>query len=178
MEAETLDVSLLRSEVTVAEHALASAQEDVENAVLTAPVAGVVEDVSMEAGGRLGEQGGGQQQPSITLLDPSVVEVDGSVDEIDVLAVSVGMPVAVSLSALEGQTLTGEIVENRRGVVRAVGGGDVPGYGTAGRSGRTVAARRAERGLGDRAGGACRRTVDTDVVGDGQHHLPRGPRVG
>ena len=111
VEAETLDVSLLRSEVTVAEHALASAQEDVENAVLTAPVAGVVEDVSMEAGGRLGEQGGGQQQPSITLLDPSVVEVDGSVDEIDVLAVSVGMPVAVSLSALEGQTLTGEIVE-------------------------------------------------------------------
>ena len=111
VEAETLDVSLLRSEVTVAEHALASAQEDVENAVLTAPVAGIVEDVSMETGGRLGEQGGGQQQPAITILDPSVVEVDGSVDEIDVLAVSVGMPVAVSLSALEGQTLTGEIVE-------------------------------------------------------------------
>ena len=80
------------------------------NAVLTAPVSGIVEDVSMDAGDRLGEQGG-QQAPSITILDPSVVEVDGSVDEIDVLAVSVGMPVAVSLSALEGQTLTGEIVE-------------------------------------------------------------------
>ena len=110
VEAETLDVSLLRSEITVVEHALASALEDVENAELTAPVSGVVEDVSMEAGDRLGGQAGGQQS-SITILDPSVVEVDGSVDEIDVLAVSVGMPVAVSLSALEGQTLTGEIVE-------------------------------------------------------------------
>ena len=64
----------------------------------------------METGDRLGGQAAGQQ-PSISILDPSVVEVDGSVDEIDVLAVSVGMPVAVSLSALEGQALTGEIVE-------------------------------------------------------------------
>lgn len=110
VETETLDVALLQSEITVAEHALADALEAVENAALTAPVSGIVEDVSMEAGDRLGEQGG-QQQPSITILDPSVVEVDGSVDEIDVLAVAVGMPVAVSLSALEGQTLTGEIVE-------------------------------------------------------------------
>ncbi len=109
-ETASLDVDLLRSEVTVAEHALAEAQEDLRNAVLTAPVSGIVEDVSMEAGDRLSEQGG-QQAPTITILDPSVVDVDGSVDEIDVLAVSVGMPVAVSLSALEGQTLTGEIVE-------------------------------------------------------------------
>ena len=109
VESETLDVTLLLSEITVAEHALASAQEDVGNAVLTAPVSGVVEAVSMEPGDRQAEQGA--QEPSITILDPSVVEIDGSVDEIDVLAVSVGMPVAVSLSALEGQTLTGEIVE-------------------------------------------------------------------
>ena len=110
VETESLDVALLQSEITVAEHALADALEAVESAALTAPVSGIVEDVSMEAGDRLSEQGG-QQTPSITILDPSVVEVDGSVDEIDVLAVSVGMPVAVSLSALEGQTLTGEIVE-------------------------------------------------------------------
>ncbi|MCY4583775.1 MAG: HlyD family efflux transporter periplasmic adaptor subunit [Chloroflexi bacterium] len=115
VETEALDVALLRREITVAEHALASAQEDLRNAVLTAPVSGIVEDVSMEAGDRPGDQSGqaGQQAASgsITILDPSVVEVDGSVDEIDVLAVSVGMPVAVSLSALEGQTLAGEILE-------------------------------------------------------------------
>ena len=110
VETESLDVALLQSEITVAEHALADALEAVENAALTAPVSGIVEDVSMEAGDRLGEQGG-QQTPSITILDPSVVEVDGSVDEVDVLAVSVGMLASVSLSALEGQTLTGEIVE-------------------------------------------------------------------
>ena len=109
-EAESLDVELLGSELAVAEHALAEALENAENVVLTAPVSGIVEDVSMEVGDRLNEQGG-QQQPSITILDPSVVEVDGSVDEVDVLAVSVGMLASVSLSALEGQTLTGEIVE-------------------------------------------------------------------
>lgn len=108
----SLDVELLRSEITVAEHALASAQDDLRNAVLVAPVSGIVEDVALEAGDRQGEQGGQQAgSGSITILDPSVVEVDGSVDEIDVLAVSAGMPVAVSLTALEGQTLTGEIVE-------------------------------------------------------------------
>ena len=109
-ETESLDVALLRSELAVAEHALAGALEDAEDAILTAPVSGIVEDVSMEAGDRLSEQGG-QQQPSVTILDPSVVEVDGSVDEVDVLAVSVGMTASVSLSALEGQTLSGEIVE-------------------------------------------------------------------
>ncbi len=115
VETGSLDVELLRREITVAEHALASAQEDLRNAVLTAPVSGIVEDVSMEAGDRPGDQSGqaGQQAASgsIVILDPSIVEVDGSVDEIDVLAVSVGMPAAVSLTALEGQTLTGEIVE-------------------------------------------------------------------
>ena len=109
-ETESLDVALLRSELAVAEHALAGALGDAEDAILTAPVSGVVEDISMEAGDRLSEQGG-QQTPSITILDPSVVEVDGSVDEVDVLAVSVGMTASVSLSALEGQTLSGEIVE-------------------------------------------------------------------
>ncbi|MCY4448861.1 MAG: efflux RND transporter periplasmic adaptor subunit [Chloroflexi bacterium] len=109
VETESLDVALLRSEVTVAEHTLAKAREDVGNAVLTAPVAGVVEKVSTEAAN--GREQETQGRLTITILDTSVVEVGGSVDEIDVLAVSVGMPVAVSLSALEGQTLRGGIVE-------------------------------------------------------------------
>ena len=109
-EEETLDVALLRSEIAVAEHALASAHEDVENAVLTAPVSGIVEKVSLRVGERMAEQDA-QQQSSVTILDPSVVEVNGSLGEADVLEVSVGMTASVSLSALEEQTLTGEIVE-------------------------------------------------------------------
>ena len=38
VETESLDVALLQSEITVAEHALAEAREDVRNAVLAAPV--------------------------------------------------------------------------------------------------------------------------------------------
>ncbi len=110
VETESLDVALLQSEITVAEHALAKAREDVVSAALTAPVAGVVEKVSTEeTGGRTEQEARGRL--TITILDTSVVEVDGSVDEMDVLAVSVGMPVAVTLSALEGQTLRGGIVK-------------------------------------------------------------------
>ena len=105
---EELDVALLRSAVSVAEHALLGAREDLIDAVLAAPFAGIVEEVSMEAGDQAAAQGA--QQPTITVVDTSVVEVDGSVDEIDILAVAVGMPVSVSLSALEGQLLSGEIV--------------------------------------------------------------------
>ena len=57
IETEPLDVVLLRREVTVAEHALAEAREDVQDAVLTAPVSGIVEDVSMEGGGPPGRAG-------------------------------------------------------------------------------------------------------------------------
>ena len=105
---EELDVALLRAAVSVAEHALVGAQEDLLDAALAAPFAGIVEEVSMEAGDQAAAQGA--PQPFITVVDPSVVEVDGSVDEIDILAVAMGMPVSVSLSALEGQLLSGEIV--------------------------------------------------------------------
>ncbi len=102
--ADTLSVALLRSELAVAEQAFATAEANLAGATLRSAIAGVVSDVSMAPGDRTG------QSVSIEIVDPSVVEIEGSVDEIDVLAVSVGMPAAVTLSALEGQTLEGEVV--------------------------------------------------------------------
>ena len=101
--ADALAVALLRSELAVAEQAFATAEAELAGAALRSTIAGVVANVSMAPGDRTG------QSAYIEVVDPSVVEIEGSVDEVDILAVSVGMPAAVTLSALEGETLEGEI---------------------------------------------------------------------
>ena len=108
VEADELTVELLRTELAVAEQALVTAKEELAGATLTAPIAGVVETVSMEPGDRA-NQASGQSAAQIDLVDTSVVEIDGAVDEIDVLAIREGMQATVSMTALAGQTLTGTI---------------------------------------------------------------------
>ncbi len=106
--ADALTVELLRTELAVAERALATATEELAGATLTAPIAGVVEIVSLAPGGRT-IQASGQEAALIEIVDTSVVEIGGSVDEVDVLAIREGMQAAVSMTALEGQTLSGAI---------------------------------------------------------------------
>ena len=123
VEIDSLEVTLLTADITVAEHALAAAEANLTGEVLLAPIDGIVETVEISPGDAVGQQGGGQQSASIGILDPSVVEIDGSVDEIDVLEVGVGVAVQVSLSALGGQTLDGRIdsigeaIEGQSGIV-------------------------------------------------------------
>ena len=123
VEIDSLEVTLLTADITVAEHALAAAEANLTGEVLLAPIDGIVETVEINPGDAVGQQGGGQQSASIGILDPSVVEIDGSVDEIDVLEVGVGVAVQVSLSALGGQTLDGRIdsigeaIEGQSGIV-------------------------------------------------------------
>ena len=50
---------------------------------------------------------------AIEIADPSVVEVSGSVDEIDVLYLQTGAEAIVSLEALGSQTLRGDRLINR-----------------------------------------------------------------
>ena len=113
-DAKTVDpliVALRRTEVAVAEHALRTAREELAGADLTAPIAGLVEDVSIKAGDLAQGRGDGAARPSITVADLSIVEVGGSVDEVDVLQVSTGVSAEVTLNALAGRTLRGEITE-------------------------------------------------------------------
>ena len=108
---DPLIVALRRTEVSVAEHALQTARDELAGADLTAPIAGLVEDVSIKAGDLAQGRGDGAARPSITVADLSIVEVNGDVDEVDVLEISVGVSAEVTLSALPGRTLTGEITE-------------------------------------------------------------------
>ena len=59
----------------------------------------------------------------LEIVDPTIVEVDGIVDEIDVLLVNLGTPAEVSLDALPGVIIEGTVTEiaaesqNQQGVV-------------------------------------------------------------
>ena len=103
---DPLDVALRRAEVVSALTALDSAEEALQDATLRAPWDGVVSQVHAEAG-----QSVNSTTPVLEVLDPSVVEIDGIVDEIDVLLVREGARASVVMDALGGQALEGAVAE-------------------------------------------------------------------
>ena len=113
-----LEVALRETEVASVQLALEEAMQRLEGAVLKAPMAGIVSLVNVEAG-----QAVNANTPIIEVVDPTVVEVDGIVDEIDVLFVREGALAAVTMDALPGQVLEGVVsaiasaAQSQQGVV-------------------------------------------------------------
>ncbi len=115
--ADTLDLGVLLADVNSAGLALEAALSDLEGATLVAPLTGVVATVDMESGDNARAAAVG-----IVVVDISVVEIEGSVDEIDVLSIRPGITAEVTMTALPGQTLSGTVTEigaptNQQGVV-------------------------------------------------------------
>ena len=69
-----------------------------------APMSGIVSVVNVEAG-----QAVNRDAPAIEIVDPTVIEVDGIVDEVDVLFVQVVARAEVTMDALPGQVLEGTV---------------------------------------------------------------------
>ena len=112
------DLDVLRGQLASAEIALANVTIERAGATLIAPIGGVVTEVDLETG----DNAQGNQTGGITIVDESIVEIAGTVDEIDVLFIREGSIASVSLSALPGQALRGTITEidtptNNQGVV-------------------------------------------------------------
>ena len=99
---DPLEVTLRESDVAAAHLALTAALERLDAAVLRSPVAGIVSTVNVEAG-----QTVNPNTLIVEVVDPSVVEVNGIVDEIDVLFVRVGATAQVTMDALPSQVLAG-----------------------------------------------------------------------
>ncbi|MAX58320.1 MAG: hypothetical protein CL755_05670, partial [Chloroflexi bacterium] len=115
---ELLEVALREADVRSAQQALADSKQRLEDAALKAPFAGFVSMVSVEEGDEV------QVNTAIVeIVDPTVVEVDGIVDEIDVLSVRVGTRTEVTVDALPDRMLEGTVTEitpgarNQQGVV-------------------------------------------------------------
>jgi RND family efflux transporter MFP subunit len=100
-------ITLARTQIAVAEVALADAKVALSGAVMTAPFSGEVVEVLVEAGDRLNVAGA----PVVDLVDRSVIEVDAVVDEIDVLSVFLGASANVTMDALGGRVLPGTVSE-------------------------------------------------------------------
>ena len=115
---DPVETAALEARVEAAAMEVKDAASLLDRAVLRAPFGGFVSQVMVEEGD--------EAQPRtdiVEVVDPSVIEVDGIVDEIDVLSVRLGVPVRVTLDALPGETIDGTVTRispgarNQQGVV-------------------------------------------------------------
>jgi RND family efflux transporter MFP subunit len=115
---DTLEVALREADLASAQQSLETAARRLEGSTLLAPMAGTISWVEMEAGK---EVAAGAQV--LEIVDPTVVEVDGIVDEIDVLLIYEGARAAVTMDALAGRVMEGIVSDisaeatNQQGVV-------------------------------------------------------------
>ena len=101
---DQLEIELRQADVVAARATQETAVTDLEHATLRAPFGGIVIAINIEVGQQVNAN-----TEAIEIADPSVVEVSGSVDEIDVLFLRVGAQAYVSLEALGNETLQGAI---------------------------------------------------------------------
>jgi len=101
---DTLDLAVTQAKVVTAQAALTQAEDRLTDSVITAPWEGVITFINAEAG-----QSINANTPIMEIVDTNVVEIDGVVDEIDVLFVQLGASALVSLEALPGEFLQGEV---------------------------------------------------------------------
>lgn len=94
----------VQASVADARVALAQARLRLEKATLTAPVAGAVTFVGVQPG-----EIANASQPVIVLSDLATLEVKVSLDETDVVEVSVGQEVRVRVDAFPGVEMMGEV---------------------------------------------------------------------
>ena len=115
---DSLEVALRETDLASAQLALEEALQRLEGAALRAPMFGIVSIVDVDAG-----QSVNPNTPVFEIVDPTVIEVDGIVDEIDVLFVREGARAEVTMDALPGQTLVGTVssiasaAQSQQGVV-------------------------------------------------------------
>ena len=97
-------VDLLRAEVDEADAALDAALDRLGRATLKAPFDGFVSAVNIEPG-----DAANTNQAAVLVVDPTQAEVDGIVDEIDALSVSIGAAATVTMDALPDTPLAGTV---------------------------------------------------------------------
>ena len=111
-------VALRRAEVATAQENLEAAQSGIVGSQIIAPFDGVVSSITAEAGDSVRED-----TAMVEIADASIVQVSGTVDEVDVLFLQVGDAATIELEALGDEVLVGRISdiaafgESNQGVV-------------------------------------------------------------
>ena len=99
-------VALRRSDVAVAQDAVESARSKLAGGVITAPFDGIIASVDVKEG-----ESAGADAEVVEIADPSVVEIDGTVDEIDILFLQVGDDASITIEAYGDEPLVGNVSE-------------------------------------------------------------------
>ena len=97
-------IKLQKAEIDNLEQGVKELKEQLTKVNLKAPVTGVVASLDIQEG-----QAVAARKRIMDLVDTSVVEMQGVIDEIDVLAVKIGTKAEVTTDALPGQTLIGKV---------------------------------------------------------------------
>ena len=103
---DAADVELLTAKLSAAEAAHTEAGNLLERAIIKAPYEGFISEILVETNDRLGANA-----PVIEVVDPRVLEMDGIVDEVDILLLSEGQPASITIDALTDTILDGFVSE-------------------------------------------------------------------
>ena len=103
---DPLQIELHQAKLTAAQQSLETAINNLEAASIKAPFDGLIAAVGVESGQEVD-----RNTIAFEIVDPSAVEIQGTVDEIDVLFLQVGAEAVVSLEALGDEPLRGVVSE-------------------------------------------------------------------
>ncbi|GIW11149.1 MAG: hypothetical protein KatS3mg061_2206 [Dehalococcoidia bacterium] len=98
------DVAAAQAAVEQAAAAVATAQLNLDRAILVAPFDGVVSALTASPGEVVGSN------PFLTLVDPTNLRLDVNVDENDVARLDLGQAATITLDALPGRTYRGRVI--------------------------------------------------------------------
>ena len=98
-------LSAAEEQIEAAEQAVAEAQKQLDEATLTAPFGGVVASVDADEGDIISVA-----MTVVHLIDPTIMELEAEVDEIDMPGVKPGQRAIIDVDALPGVLLEGEVV--------------------------------------------------------------------
>ena len=107
---DSVDNSIENARISVSNAAtsLESAQDNLEDYSITAPISGTVVTKTAKAGDNIE---GGSDSTLCVIYDLSYLEMTMSIDELDISSVEVGQEVQITADAVEDQTYTGVVTE-------------------------------------------------------------------
>jgi len=121
---DTLKVALAQYNIDATKLALVNAQDQLNYVTLTAPYAGIITSVSVESGENINAASTSTSKTVVaTIMDPSIIDIQGSLDEADAPSVAVGQKATVTFDALDNITAEGTVYSisssgtNQSGVV-------------------------------------------------------------
>ena len=103
-DVDNYELAELRAKLQYEETLLEDYSSQLIKTNLTAPFTGLIDTVSMVSGDRAN-----QTSVFIEMVDTKLVEIHGSVDEVDVLSLAKGMPVMISMNSVPDRQFTGVI---------------------------------------------------------------------